>query len=237
MMTMEEAELRKCIVYNAVHGSRAYGTNIPGSDRDEKGIAILTDPAYYFGFSKFEQKDSGWEDENDRVIYDIRKFFRLALSCNPNIIETLYCRQEDVLEITLAGLDIRTFRDSFLSAKAAKTFGGYAVSQLKRLMNREKHVGGDDKKIAKHAMHLVRLLRMGIEICRDGEVNVWREDAADLLKIRQGLIPISQVILDANDLLKALNDAEETTCLPELPDYDGAQRLMMKLIKMEIEMA
>ena len=38
----------------------------------------------------------------------------------------------------------------------------------------------------KHAMHLVRLLRMGAEILSTGQVNVLRSDATELLEIRNG---------------------------------------------------
>ena len=39
----------------------------------------------------------------------------------------------------------------------------------------------------KHAQHLIRMLRMGIEILRDCEVRVRRKDAAELRAIRAGV--------------------------------------------------
>jgi len=113
----------------------AYGTNIPSSDIDEKGICILPDPSYYFGFNSFEQKDKGWQDGCDRNIYDIRKFISLALTCNPNIIEVLFVDEEDILYIDNLGNKLRKNRDIFLSQLAANTFTGYALSQLHRIKN------------------------------------------------------------------------------------------------------
>jgi len=53
------------VIYLTQHGSRAYGTNIEGSDFDFKGVCI---PAkqHYFGFGKsFEQQEFS---EPDTVI-------------------------------------------------------------------------------------------------------------------------------------------------------------------------
>lgn len=131
---MNEAEVFYSTVYLVRHGSRAYGTALPTSDQDEKGVAILADPKYYFGFANFEQKDK-FSDDVDRVIYDIRKFVRLAADCNPNIIETLFVDESDILKMDTVGAKLRANASMFLSRKAAHTFTGYARSQLHRMKN------------------------------------------------------------------------------------------------------
>lgn len=228
---MKEKQIVKDTVLLVTHGSRAYGTDIPGSDYDEKGITILSDPHYYFGFKKFEQKDSGWEDGNDRVIYDIRKFFRLALSCNPNIIEVLFVEPEQRIKVDWRGQEILAMRDSFLSRSAAKTFTGYALSQLKRLENKVKA----DKPINyKHAMHLIRLLRMGKEIIEDGKVNVKRPDAKELKLIRLGKVSLEDIMGEAGELLVEVDNATARSPLPIKPDRDGAEKLMVELIRLRL---
>lgn len=67
------------------------------------------------------------------TIYDVRKFIRLASQCNPNILDSLFCRDEDLLICTPAGRKLRDARKIFLSRKALHTFSGYAFSQLKRI--------------------------------------------------------------------------------------------------------
>jgi predicted nucleotidyltransferase len=229
---MNEQEIRQATVLNVVHGSRAYGTNIPGSDYDEKGIAIISDPRYYFGFKKFEQKDSGWADGNDRVIYDVRKFFRLALACNPNIIEVLFVEPEQILTQTHAGIKIRGFRRSFLSRSAAKTFTGYAVSQMKRLQNK---VTAGQEINWKHAMHLVRLLRMGHEAVKNGEINVKRKDAAELLEIRSGKVDLDDIMRESVSLIGEIDGLVSNSPLPVEPDRVGAEQLMMELIQEAVD--
>lgn len=140
---VNEKEIYENTIYRVVHGSRAYGTHRPDSDRDEKGVCILADPKYYFGTASFEQKDIGWEDNNDRVIFDIRKFFKLALACNPNIVEILYVDDEDILYIDELGMKLRSSRDIFLSRKAAGTFVGYANSQLARIRGHKSWLDSD----------------------------------------------------------------------------------------------
>lgn len=114
-----------------VHGSHAYGTALPTSDRDFKGVAIPLG-SYFYGFvNRFEQAEI--KSPNDTVIFDIRKFFALAADCNPNIIEILWVDPSCYVHLTPAGERLVEHRDLFLSRKAKHTFSGYALSQLKRI--------------------------------------------------------------------------------------------------------
>jgi predicted nucleotidyltransferase len=58
----------------------------------------------------------------------------------------------------------------------------------------------------KHAMHLMRLLRMGKEILTTGKINVRRPDAAELLEIRAGAWDYDKLV-DEAESLKAELDA------------------------------
>ncbi len=112
------------------HGSHAYGTSLPTSDLDVKGVAVPP-REYFLGYLKrFEQAES---KDPDLVIYDVRKFFNLAADCNPNIIEILWTDQSDWLSVSQEGLMMVNARELFLSRKAKHTFSGYAASQLKRI--------------------------------------------------------------------------------------------------------
>lgn len=109
------------------HGSHAYGTNIASSDEDFKGAAIAP-KEYYHGFvNTFEQAES---HDPDLVIYELKKFMRLAADCNPSIIEVLWA---DPNIVTPAGQKLIDAREMFLSRKAKHTFSGYALGQLKRI--------------------------------------------------------------------------------------------------------
>jgi hypothetical protein len=68
----------------------------------------------------------------DSELQELRKFFKLAADCNPNIIEFLYV--DDLIDICTDEWElIRRHRDLFLSKRARWTFAGYAIQQLKRI--------------------------------------------------------------------------------------------------------
>lgn len=122
-------------IYLCRHGSHAYGLATPASDLDVKGVCI--EPKEFFlGFMHtFEQHEAMVAKGNpeDKVIYSLKKFMKLAADCNPNIIEVLFCDYEDILFIDRTGERLRNMRDAFISKKARHTFSGYAHAQLKRI--------------------------------------------------------------------------------------------------------
>lgn len=86
----------------------------------------------------------------------------------------------------------------------------------------------DDEHINKHAMHLVRLYLMGIEILETGKITTYREkDLPLLLPIRQGyyMKPDGTYEDGFFDLVKDLENkmtyAIAHTCLPVSPDRDA----------------
>lgn len=151
-------KIRDYTEYLAITGSHAYGLHTEKSDYDLRGFGIPPEQYFLSFFKRFEQHDQGYKfkdypfwpelstyinthnlrkpDDNeiiDASIYDLRKFFKLAADCNPNIIEILFTDLNDVLLMTNIGKKVREHRELFLSAKAKFTFSGYAVSQLKRI--------------------------------------------------------------------------------------------------------
>jgi hypothetical protein len=92
--------LRPGLIYLMTAGSHAYGLNTPTSDVDIKGIAVPP-REYFLGFANsFEQAES---KDPDMCVFDIRKFFRLAAECNPNIIEMLWCDESEHRCVTQPG--------------------------------------------------------------------------------------------------------------------------------------
>lgn len=119
-----------CLV--GMGGSIAYGTNLPTSDVDIRGIA-LNSKSDLLGMSNFEQV---LDSTTDTCIYSVSKIFKLLLNCNPNCIELLGLKPEHYLFVDEIGKLILDNRKLFLSKIAIHSFGGYASSQLRRLCNK-----------------------------------------------------------------------------------------------------
>lgn len=118
-------------IYLARHGSHAYGTALPTSDHDVRGVAIPPKPYYLGCLHRFEQHEQ--KGDPDVVIFELRKFMGLAMDCNPNVLEILFVDESDRLKVTPEGEELLASRRLFLSKKARHTFSGYAISQLKRI--------------------------------------------------------------------------------------------------------
>jgi predicted nucleotidyltransferase len=290
------------VIYETIHGSRAYGLQTPASDTDRRGVFVPDRLA----LNGFVVGPDQIEPAPERVLYEIRKFFRLAVACNPTVIEILFTDPHDHVELTEEGVRLLDHRRDFLSRRAGESFGKYGLAQLHRIKthrrwllsppqskpersgfglaerstiprdelgaveamlkdgrlnegelqrgfleeldkerryraalrewqqfeewtrNRnpvraelERQYGYDTK----HAMHLIRLLRMAVEILTKGNVVVRRPDAEELLAIRRGSLSFDALLEQADDLGSQLAPLTATSALPVQPDESSLNAL------------
>ncbi|MGL5437055.1 MAG: nucleotidyltransferase domain-containing protein [Lachnospiraceae bacterium] len=312
------------IILLGLGGSYAYGTNNENSDIDFRGIT-LNMPSDLIGLTEFEQ----YEDEKtDTVIYAFNKIVKLLLECNPNTCEILGLDEEQYLIKTKLGQELLDNKGIFLSKRAAKSFGGYASAQLRRLQNaiardsmpqteKERHILNsvknaledfqrrydsfdrgsihlyidkaenpefdteifvdavykhlplrdyekmwsvmhnvvkdydkigkrnrkkDNNHLNKHAMHLIRLFMMAIDILEKGEINTNRSNDLELLiKIRNGGFQREDNTYD-NEFYNILADYEErlkkavqVSVLPDNPDMLKVEAFVEYINKRVIE--
>jgi predicted nucleotidyltransferase len=343
-------DLKKHTILLTAGGSVAYGMALPSSDLDVKGIAVAPESTT-LGFSQnFEQVDGekhldvflpevrkgqdrhleAMKNGFEGVVYDLRKFMTLASKGNPNILEVLFCDDDDVLHCTSEGKKLRENRNLFLSQVVRHSYTGYAVAQLKRIKGHKnwllnpkedkpsrKEFGlGDNPSIprhrrseieaaiaknvdrlftrdqaiklvaeypafkndfegpgfigflnaehafgkameewtryqtwrsernekravlevqfgydTKHAAHLVRLLRTGEELLRDGVLLVRRPDAKELLAIRAGEWPYEKLVEWAEEKVKMMDEWKEKSALPHSPDMNKLNELCIEVHK------
>lgn len=94
----------------------------------------------------------------------------------------------------------------------------------------------DDNHLNKHAMHLIRLFMMAIDILLKGEINTYRSEEQELLlSIRNGNFQKSDGAFSEEfyELLagyeKKLEYAARNTNLPDEPDMDKVQEFVMSV--------
>lgn len=303
------------VILLGLGGSYAYGTNNENSDVDFRGITLNL-PSDLIGLTEFEQ----YEDKNtDTVIYSFNKIVKLLLNCNPNTIEILGLDEDQYFIKTPIGQELLDNKGLFLSKLAARSFGGYADAQLRRLQNavardhmpqaeREGHIyrsvqhalddfkrknekiaagkaklyiapsdrpeleteifldveyrhlplrdyenmlgtmnsvvrdydrigkrnkKKDDNHLNKHAMHLIRLFMMAVDILEKGEIRTHRVQEHDLLQsIRRGDFQREDKSFSAefygilSDYEKRLEEAVKKTKLPDQPDMEAVGRFV-----------
>lgn len=94
----------------------------------------------------------------------------------------------------------------------------------------------DDLHLNKHAMHLIRLFMMGIDILEKGEINTYRANERDILMdIRSGKYQkedgtFSDSFYDmVSDYEKRLDYASVNSDLPDEPDFKKIEDLVMTI--------
>lgn len=82
----------------------------------------------------------------------------------------------------------------------------------------------------KHAMHLVRLMRMAIEILERGELLVRRPDAAELHAIRDGALSFDDLLHQTEALRLQMDEAAKKSKLPTDVDRPAIDVLSLEML-------
>lgn len=242
------------VVLACYMGSVSHGTSEPNpvgiDDTDIMGAVIPPLP-YLVGWSRFEQWDpppdpASHLGELDCTFYDLRKLVRLWLKSNPNVLGMLWLRPEHYLVRTPAFDQFVAHRDAFSSRIGIGALRGYALGQMRDIDKGvyRGYMGAKRKAVVeqfgydcKHAAHTIRILRMGIEYCLTGQYNVWRGDldAGELRAIKRGDWPRDRVLSEADRLLADLEAASHESVLPERPDADRVQSIVLDVLREHLE--
>lgn len=123
--------LKPNLIFATLYGSRAYGTHRPDSDIDVRGIVLEPKEVLLGVIENFEQ--AIFNEPLDCTFFGFRKFIRLAIENNPNILEIIFTDPSDHIFKNNFGQSLLDIRESFLSKKCRYSLGGYGFQQLKRL--------------------------------------------------------------------------------------------------------
>jgi len=234
-------------VLHCYRGSISHGMYVPKSspnsidDKDTMAICVPTEE-YYLGLKQYGSRGTKEIrfNEWDIVIYEARKAIRLLAKGNPNVLVMLWVSPKHYIKVTNAGRLLIENRHLFVGRHVYRSFIGYAHGQLHRMTHHafEGYMGEKRKRLVKkfgydtkNAAHLVRLLRMGIEFLKDGELYVERHDAQQLLEIKRGEWTLEQVKTEADRLFKKVEDVYIASTLPVNVDREVINNLCINVIK------
>ncbi|TGD79343.1 DNA polymerase beta superfamily protein [Hymenobacter wooponensis] len=134
MLTISDLRQRGLLLFEAISGSRAYGTNLPHSDTDLKGVFILPEAEFY-GLEYVPQVAN---ETNDEVFYELRRFVELLLKNNPTVLELLGTPADCVV---FRHPLFESFRaEDFLSKLCRQSFAEYAAAQIRKARGLNKKI-------------------------------------------------------------------------------------------------
>lgn len=142
IQTLEDKGL---ILFSAIMGSRAYGTSLPTSDTDIRGVFIqpIED---ILGYGKIDQVA---DELNDIVYYEVGKFLQLVATNNPNILELLNAPKDCILiQDPLFDLILEQ-KENFITKQCRNSFAGYAIQQIKKARGYNKKINWEENEMVR----------------------------------------------------------------------------------------
>jgi predicted nucleotidyltransferase len=125
------------VVFRGVWGSRAFGTALPGSDTDIRGVFAPPVREY----ARLAGVDELVADaRHNTVYYAARRYCELLAESNPAALELLWLPEECVLKRTPAWAVLEENRRLFVTRRAVASHSGYALAQIKKARGANKRV-------------------------------------------------------------------------------------------------
>lgn len=231
-------------------GSTLHGLHLPGQDdRDETGVCI-EDIEALVGFSAFEQyiyrtaaareqrQDAPSQPGDlDLTIYSLRKFLRLAMQGNPQLLQMLFVPGHLCLERTALGSQLQELAPLIVSRQAGARYLGYLEAQRQRLLGErgQKKVNRPELEVAhgydtKYAMHILRLGYQGWELMSTGRLTLPLPEPkrAYVFAVRCGRVPLQDVLSLAGELEREIKDLVDDGPLREVPARTEVEAWMVQ---------
>lgn len=221
MITMKP----QSIILEGITGSKAYGLDTEDSDEDIKGVYVAPTSEVLGLFGVKETVD---HTDPDWTYHELGKFLKLAMKCNPTILELLFL--EGYTVTSKFGRMLVDNRHHFLSNTIYYSYGGYAISQARKLNARGGTFGnGRNKRYSKHARHCFRLLYQGKELLETGTLTV--RVSTDMRKklFEIGELPVDELVSLFESEFKKFD--EINSVLPDKPNAEAINKILLKIRK------
>jgi uncharacterized protein len=127
----------KHVIFSCIAGSRAYGTQVQGSDEDIRGLYIVPSTSYLPLNRPLPQLA---DERGNTVYYSLRRCIELLAEANPNILELLFTPPDCVRSTSPEMEKLIRARSLFITRQCGDTHIGYAMSQIKKARGQNKWV-------------------------------------------------------------------------------------------------
>jgi len=247
--TREMAE--RTTILRVPAGSTLHGLNLPGTDDSDEVAICIEDLDAAMGFSEFEQyiyrtaaEREGKHDapsragDLDLTIFSLRKFLRLAMQGNPQIIQCFFVPAALCLVRDARGAQLQDLAPLVVSRHAGHRYLGYLEAQRQRLLGErgQKKVNRPELEAkygfdTKYAMHILRLAYQGVELLSTGRLTLpmAEADRAFVFATRLGQVPLQDVLTRAGDLERQIKDLLNDAPIPAEPARDEIQTWMLRM--------
>ena len=141
--SIQDLKDKDLIIFEAISGSKAYGTSLPTSDTDIRGVFIQPiDDIIKYGFV-----DQVCDEKNDITYYELNRFFDLLSQNKADVIEFLAIPDEFIQIKSWEWSLIAKHKLDFYTKICKFSFGGFAQGQIKKATGYNKKMNWEKEKI------------------------------------------------------------------------------------------
>lgn len=212
-----DLEVPGTTILHVLVGSRAHGTADEDSDRDERCVFVRpTETFFHFdSHGNPKGKDTVWVEDHatqDLTGWELGRFIKLAMNCNPTMLEVLWAPDVNGGQTTEIGRQLREMRHVFLDRERVHdSFVGYSNNQRKKMLEQPEVAW--TRRNWKFAEAYLRVLYQGVWLLTYDELPVDLTDddhheMLDTLKlVKRGEVSAGAVIDHARRLVVDLEAA------------------------------
>lgn len=232
-------------------GSNLHGLALPGKDdSDEVGVCV-EDMDAAMGFSEFEQyiyrtaaerehkhDAASQHGDLDLTIFSLRKFLRLGMQGNPQILQCLFVPQSLWVGGDARGAQLQEMAPLIVSRHAGARYLGYLEAQRQRLLGERGQKKTNRPELeakhgfdTKYAMHILRLGFQGVELMTTGKLTLPmpEKDRTFVYAARIGEVPLQEVLTKTGELERQIKDLLDDAPVPAEPAREELQAWMLSM--------
>jgi predicted nucleotidyltransferase len=154
-MTIDFLRQNNLIIFEAISGSQAYGTNTPTSDTDIRGVFVLPENLYY-GLYPHSYIHEVKDEKGDIKFYELNKFLEFLYENKPDCVELAHMPENCIIYKH----PVWDYIDGnkFLSKKCGAAFSGFARNQIRKARGLKKAINNPQPEKRKTPLHFCKII-------------------------------------------------------------------------------